>query len=296
MSELNRIHLNGLRAVETVYRLGSLQAAADALGVSPGAVSQQIIRTESQLGQPLFERTPKGLKPLDTVVPALQRMTDAFDMLASATAMARHRDDDILTVSIAPIFAARWLVHRLPDFLEKNPGIRLRFDAVDGLVSFTGSDIDAAIRYGPGGWPGVDADLLFEQDIFPVCAPALAKTLKTPADLARVPVLVDDNWHFGWETWMEPAGIADLPLRRGPSFSNASLCLDAAISGQGVALTWDILAQYALDNGQVVEPFHVRVKSGWATYFVTPQGKRLPKSVNLFRDWLKAELKLAGKG
>ncbi len=292
MNELNRIHLNGLRAVETVYRLGSLQAAADALGVSPGAVSQHLIRTEAQLGRTLFERTPKGLVPYDAALPALQRMADAFEMLSSATSMARRRDKNVLTVSVAPIFASRWLVHRLSRFARAHPDIRLRMDASIRLASLSSGDVDAAIRVGEGNWPDTEKEFLFREEVYPVCAPALAAELKTPADLVKFPVLVDGNSVFGWDVWAKPAGLDYASLQQGPVFSDASLCMDAAIAGQGIALVWDTMAQYALKYGQLVEPFNIRATTGRSTYFVTPKGQNMPPAVAAFRRWLRDELKL----
>ena len=116
MKNLNSVHLNGLRAVEAVGRLGSLQAAADELGVTIGAVSQQVIKSEAQLGRPLFERTPKGMTVTETGASILARLREGFQALSAAVALAQHRDDNILTISVAPVFAARWLVYRLDRF------------------------------------------------------------------------------------------------------------------------------------------------------------------------------------
>ena len=292
MNELNRIHLNGLRAVEAVFRLGSLQAAADALGVSPGAVSQQVIRTEGQLGRALFERKPKGLVPVDAALPALERLTEGFDILSAATGLARRRDDNVLTVSVAPIFASRWLVHRLSDFSRRFPDIRLRMDASLHLVSLSAGDIEVAIRVGLGNWSDTDAEFLVREDVFPVCAPALAAELHAPQDLYRLPILIDQNSYFGWDAWTRPAGLDHTALRHGAVYSDDSLCLDAAIGGQGVALVWNTMARFALENGQVVEPFNIRAPTGRATYFVTPKGHRLSPAARVFKRWLREQLGL----
>ena len=112
MKSLNQVHLNGLRAVEAVARLGSLQAAAEELGVSIGAVSQQVIKTEQQLGRTLFERTSRGMVPVETAAEILSRLSDGMRHLSSAVTLAKRSDDRLLTISVAPVFAARWLVHR----------------------------------------------------------------------------------------------------------------------------------------------------------------------------------------
>src|SRR4051812_19334521 len=127
--DLNAFHLNGLRAVETVARTGSLHKAADELGVSPSAVSQQIGRTEKQLGRPVFARTPAGLVPTEFGALFTARLSAGFGELARAISLARQDQSNTLVISVAPAFAARWLVPRLSRMFERHPDILLRIDA-----------------------------------------------------------------------------------------------------------------------------------------------------------------------
>lgn len=290
MDKLNIVHLNGLRAVEAVARLGSLAAAARELGVSPGAVSQQVSKTEAQIGLALFDRTPRGIVPLPAVQAFLARLTDGFATLDTALAEVRRRDDTVLTISVAPILASRWLVHRVSDFAARHPDIRLRIEADDRIAQMGRGDIDVALRVGRAGWGDADAEWLLDELVFPVCAPALAARLRKPADLLTVPVVVDGPSVFGWDVWLEPAGLGGAALNIRHVYSDGSLCLDAAISGQGVFLAWETLAQYALKSGQLVEPFSLRAPTGRATYFVTPKGRRPTPAVRAFRDWVREEL------
>ncbi|EUB95403.1 transcriptional regulator, LysR family [Rhizobium sp. CF080] len=290
MSNLNLVHLNGLRALEAVGRLGSLQAAADELGVSVGAVSQQVIKAEAQLGQPVFQRLPKGMKPVDAARPMLARLTEGFHTLSEAVAIGRRQDDALLTISVAPVFAARFLVHRLDRFSSLHPEIRLRMDATTRLADLGVDDIDLGIRVGPGTWPGVDAELLIEQTVFPVCSPALAEKLKEPKDILKLPAIIDGPSMFSWEIWLNEAGLSGAGMATRHVFNDASLCLDATIAGQGVMLAWHTLATYALEQGRLVEPFSIRAHTGMGHYLVTRAGARLPAKVRAFRDWLKTEL------
>ncbi|CAN7211686.1 LysR substrate-binding domain-containing protein [Neorhizobium sp. LjRoot104] len=290
MSNLNLVHLNGLRALEAVGRLGSLQAAADELGVSVGAVSQQVIKAEAQLGQPVFQRLPKGMMPVDAARPMLARLTEGFHALSQAVAIGRRRDDALLTISVAPVFAARFLVHRLDRFSSLHPEIRLRMDATTRLADLGVDDIDLGIRVGPGIWPGVDAELLIEQTVFPVCSPALAEKLKEPKDILKLPAIIDGPSMFSWEIWLNEAGLSGAGMATRHVFNDASLCLDATIAGQGVMLAWHTLATYALEQGRLVEPFSIRAHTGMGHYLVTRAGARLPAKVRAFRDWLKTEL------
>ncbi|MEN3146928.1 LysR substrate-binding domain-containing protein [Neorhizobium sp. IRAMC:178] len=290
MSNLNLVHLNGLRALEAVGRLGSLQAAADELGVSIGAVSQQVIKAEAQLGQPVFQRLPKGMTPVDSARPMLARLSEGFHALSEAVAIGRRHDDALLTISVAPVFAARFLVHRLDRFSSLHPEIRLRIDATTRLADLGVDDIDLGIRVGPGTWPGVDAELLIEQTVFPVCSPALAEKLKEPKDILKLPAIIDGPSMFSWEIWLNEAGLSGAGMATRHVFNDASLCLDATIAGQGVMLAWHTLATYALEQGRLVEPFAIRAHTGMGHYLVTRAGARVPAKVRAFRDWLKTEL------
>jgi len=290
MRNLNLVHLNGLRALEAVGRLGALQAAADELGVTVGAVSQQVIKAEEQLGRAIFERTARGLRPTAFGAPFLTRLSDGFRQLSEAVATTRRRDDAILTISVAPIFASRWLIHRIDRFTAAHQDIGLRIEATMALVDLARSDVDLAIRVGPGGWPGVSAEFLLPQVVFPVCAPALAERIATPQDLSAQPAVVDGNDAFTWERWLDAAGF-DVPAPKARHvFSDASLCLDAALAGQGVLLAYPVLASWALKEGRLVAPFPIRVETGMRYYFVTAPGVPEPRKVTLFKRWLREAL------
>lgn len=279
MRNLNLVHLNGLRAVEAVGRLGSLQAAADELGVSIGAVSQQVIKTEQQLGHQLFERQPKGMVPTPLGEDALPRLAEAFRLLSATVSSLQCRNDNVLTISVAPVFAARWLVPRLGDFTTRYPDISIRLDANPLIVDPTGTDIDLCIRVGKGKWPGARAELLLPQWVFPVCTPALAATIREPADILSQPAIIDGKAMFEWDLWLSSVGLGGSQVRTGHVFSEASLCLDATIAGQGIMLAWQIIASHAIRTGQLVAPFGLGVPTGDGHYFVTSQGARpIPKT------------------
>lgn len=290
MRNLNLVHLNGLRALEAVGRLGSLQAAAEELGVTVGAVSQQIIKAEDQLGRAIFDRTSRGLQHTAFGKPFLARLSAGFGQLSEAVATTRRRDDAILTISVAPIFASRWLIHRIDRFAAAHPDISLRIEASTALVDLARSDVDLCIRVGPGTWPDVAAEFLVPQVVFPVCAPALAEGIRTPQDLSEQPAVIDGHDAFTWERWLKRAGF-DVPAPKARHvFSDASLCLDAALAGQGVLLAYPVLASWALKEGRLVAPFPIRVETGMGYYFVTAPGVPEPRKVSLFKRWLRGAL------
>ena len=168
--------------------------------------------------------------------PVLLALDEGFARLSAAVSIASRKDDTILTISVAPVFAARWLVCRLDRFAERHPDIKLRLDATTNLVNPALCDVDIGIRVGTGKWPDVKAELLLEQEVFPVCSPEMAAKLKEPADILELPAIIDGHAMFTWEVWMREAGLSGATLSTRHVFNDASLCLDAAIAGQGVML------------------------------------------------------------
>ncbi|HEX9858718.1 MAG TPA: LysR substrate-binding domain-containing protein [Paracoccaceae bacterium] len=290
MKPLNLTHLNGLRAVEAVARLGSLRAAAAELGVTVGAVSQQIARTEAALRQPLFLRSVEGMTPTakgEDIVPLLRA---GFAQIAAAVARIDPARENVLTVSVAPILASRWLVWALPDFTGSHPDIRLRIDASTALVDPNLSDVDLCIRVGRGDWPGVRAERLFTHRAGPVCHPDLARRITRPEDLAQVPIIREPHPMFSWDVWLGPLGLSSEILGAGPEFSDSSLCLDAAISGAGVFLAFEVVAAEALARGSLVTLPPGQVETGMAYWLVSAKDRAPTAAHTAFRRWLKARL------
>ncbi len=290
MAGLSAVHLNGLRAVEAVARCGSLLKAAEELGVSPSAVSQQVGRTERQMGRPLFERTRDGLAPTELGALVAARLSAGFRELAQAVALADDSAANTLVVAVAPAFASRWLVPRLSRLYARHPELVLRIDAATRLVDFQRSDIDLAIRMGDGHWPGARAELLLAQDVFPVCAPAVAERLKTVASLADAWALRDESSLFTWENWFDSVGASPVALLPGASFTDPILCVEAAVAGQGVMLAWQLLVADALADGRLVAPFGIHGRSGLGYYLASAAGKQASKKFLAFKRWIADEV------
>jgi DNA-binding transcriptional LysR family regulator len=290
MDNLLRYQLGALRAVETVGRLGSLARAAAALGVTVGAVSQQVHNAEQQLGRPIFVRTPKGLIPTPSGERLLAGLTSGFREISRAVAIAEARADHVLTVTVAPVFAAKWLVPRLKRFHDARPDLQIRIDASVGLVDFASSDVDCGVRVGAGPWPDVRAEHLVDQCLFPACSPALAPQVREIEDLGRVPVIRDHGSSSIWDIWLAAYDRLGLALGAGPIFSDASLCLDAAIAGQGVMMAWPTLAQDAIRDGRLVSPFPKPIPTGLAYWLVMSSRRPASAKVKAFGAWIRAEL------
>lgn len=283
--------LTALRAFEAVARHLSMARAAEELHVTPAAVSQQIKLLEDQLGQPLFKRG-KALALSDAAEAALPLLTDAFDRLERAAARLRSgASDGPLVVSTPPAFAARWLVPRLEDFQSRHPEIELRLLATRRLVDFALEDVDCAVRFGDGDYPGLHVERLMAEAIIPVAAPSVAAEIASVADIARKPLL-NDEWHTGnmafpdWETWLGSQGVTpDTPLRI-KHFGESNLTIQAALSGLGVALVWRTLVEDDLRAGRLVWLLDRTIATRMAYHLVMPANRLGAAKVAAFRDWL----------
>ncbi len=291
--------LNALRAFEAAARHLSLSKAAEELSVTPAAISHQIRTLEDHLGVALFRRDGRALLLTDAGQACLPGIREGFDRLASAIdeidslGMA-----GVLTVSVAPSFAAKWLLPRLDRFQVKHPEIDVRVSASMQLTDFSRDDVDMAIRYGGGRYPDLVVERLLEESVFPVCSPGLLKdkgALENPEGLRHHTLLHDDSPDNDescptWEMWLKAAGVTGLDASRGPRFNQSSLVIEAAMLGRGVALAKATLATADLAEGRLVKPFEVSAPVHFAYYVVCPKAKlNLPK-VALFRDWLRLEV------
>lgn len=245
--------LNGLRAFEMAGRLLNFRAAADELGVTQGAVAQQVRQLETLLGVPLFERLPKGLAFTSAGRSYHVNVAAAFEALRSATDQLKPEPGKVL-VSVTPTFAAKWLIPNLPDFSAKHPDIDLRILATEKVSSFYGDGIDLAVRQGkPPFGASLDAHLLFRQEVIAVAAPSLVyeHTLPvSPQAMSSIPKLHDSH-----DLWPEFLGLLNIEERegRGLRLSQTSLAVDAALFGQGVALVSRFLVAAELEAKRLVQ-------------------------------------------
>src|SRR5215467_10223332 len=217
-------HLNGIRAFEAAARHMSFAKAAEELSVTPAAVSQQIKALEDYLGIALFKRTKRALFLTDTAQAVLPAAREGFDLLASVLTRARASGErDQLVVSVTPSLAAKWLMPRLERFIAQHPAIDMRIDTNSRLVDFARENVDVAVRYGGGDWPGLEVTPLMKELIFPVCSPKLQAgrhPLRTIEDLRHHTLIHDGSLPEGsafpsWAVWLEAAGAPGIDTRRG---------------------------------------------------------------------------------
>ena len=286
--------LNGLRAFEAAARHLSFTRAASELNVTQTAISHQIRRLEQELGIRLFMRQNRALALTPEARDYLPGVRAAFNDLRLATDRLRRKDDGhVLTVSTLASLAAKWLLPRLANFKEAHPGIDVRITTTTAMVDFRSGDVDAAIRYGRGHWPGVRADWLMADELFPVCSPALLKAdkpLRSPADLAHHALLhTSGGYDDDWRLWLTAAGLpADISKQPGLSFDLILLTVQAAIDGSGVAMGRTSYVEADIAKGRLVVPFKIALPADAGFYLVSPEAKADPPKLAAFRQWLKA--------
>ncbi|MDX3971321.1 MAG: transcriptional regulator GcvA [Bradyrhizobium sp.] len=286
--------LNGLRAFEAAARHLSFTLAASELNVTQTAISHQIRRLEEELGIRLFIRQNRALALTPEARDYLPGVRAAFNDLRLATdRLLRKEDDKVLTVSTLASLAAKWLLPRLTDFQEQHPGIDVRITTSTSLVDFQRDNVDAAIRYGRGQWPGVRADWLMADELFPVCSPSLLrgdKPLRRPEDLRNHPLLHTSNANSDdWRLWLTAAGLpVDIARQPGITFDMIFMTIQAAIDGIGVAMGRTSYVQDDIAKGRLVVPFKIALPADAGFYLVAPEGRREPPKLAAFRQWIVA--------
>jgi LysR family transcriptional regulator, glycine cleavage system transcriptional activator len=295
--------LRSLRAFDAAARHLSFTRAADDMGVTPAAISNQIKEMEDQLGFELFIRTSRSMRLTKEGEILRIAATESLETLAKALhRIKRLENRNQIRVSSTPSVAAKWLVPRLDGFLSAFPSADVRIDVSNTLVDFERDDVDVAIRFGAGKYPGLRTDPLFQDSLSPVCSPSLItkdKPLEVPRDLLRH-TLIHLDWQASgspwpnWRMWMQAAGIKEFDDKRGLHFGQTSLTIQAAIDGQGVALGDSNLVADDLAAGRLVKPFELSLKApdSFSYFVITRLNTDEAPLVNAFRDWCLAEAEI----
>lgn len=281
------IPLNALRTFEAVASRLSFSRGADALNVSPAAVSSQIRALEQRLNQPLFLRhgrqvtlTEAGNKLLPGVQRGLAELRQAVEVVT------QDSSEGVLNISMMPSFLQKWLMPRLVGFYSAEPNIDLRINADNANVDFDHSDMHAAVRFGNGNWPGLKVLKLADDWILPVCSQQLldeSDPINSIEDLQKRDLLFLES--DMWDPWFRQMGNSTRDSRWSKLNDSISVLM-AAEQGEGIALSrWSLVAR-DIEAGRLVRPIDAVVKADWSSYFVAPQHYfDLPK-VAAFRDWL----------
>lgn len=266
--------LNALRAFEAAARCESFTKAADELGVTAGAVTQQIRQLEGWLGFPLFRRLAQGVELTQAAREALPKLSRGFDLLGHAVQDLRaSHEGRALTIAALPCIAQLWLSPRLKAVQTAFPGLQISVSAMEQAPDPRREPHDLALFYLPPELTPADTLTLGADTLLPVCAPMLAARIEGLDDLRNVPLLHDAVWREDWRRWLAFAGgVGKVDPTRGPSFSLYSLALDAALAGSGVLMGRMSLIEPHLRAGRLVAPFPQAMPTGDALTLVLNAG------------------------
>jgi LysR family glycine cleavage system transcriptional activator len=287
-----------LRAFEAAARHESFRRAAEELHVTPAAVSQQMRALEDVLGTALFERHARGLSLTVAGRGYRAEVAHALAAIDRATErLVRPGGEGVLRVAVPPSFATHWLLPRLPRFRDRHPGIDLRLLADARLADLRGGEADLAVRFGPGRWPGLPAELLMADEAFPACSPALlrgASAPRRPAELRAHPLLHDaglgpDEPSLAWTAWLDGAPAEGSMIH----LPDAATVLQAALLGHGIALVRRSLAAAYLDTGALLRLTDRTLRTEYAHWLVAPPARLEEPRPAAFAQWLREE---AGAG
>ncbi|HDR9482140.1 TPA: transcriptional regulator GcvA [Burkholderia aenigmatica] len=285
--------LQALRTFVEVGQRGSIKAAAEALHVTSGAVSQQIRLLEDRLGMVLFTRERQGLRLTEAGASVHPSLLEAFAQIDKAVdRLEAIKGRHTLTVSTVATFAASWLVPRLGRFNERHPQIEVRVEATSALTDMRRDRVDVALRHGLGNYPGLEVTRLMAPVLVPVACPGLvadSHAVKEPGDCLNYPLLHDCD-RADWPLWFAAHGVTDDPrAERGTAFEDDYLLIRAAEAGQGLALVPQEYAREEIAAGRLVQVLDKPWPARFAYYLVTLPGAMQRPEVKAFANWIEEE-------
>ncbi|SHH64895.1 transcriptional regulator GcvA [Pollutimonas bauzanensis] len=290
--------LNPLRAFEVAARLLSFTKAGEELFVTPSAVSHQIKVLEDSLGVALFIRQAKSLVLTSAGQAYLPEVQRAFKQIAAATQRLHTHHLSVLKINTPPTFAVKWLIPRMARFMAANPTIDLKVSTSAQIVDFSREDLDLAIHYGRGVYPGMHTEQCLSVEVFPVCSPALMQgphPLHHPEDLKFHTLLHDDSTYTDasnpdWAMWLKHVGATDIDATRGPSFWPSHLVINAALDGLGVALAKKNWVTNELAQGKLIRPFEASIPVEFGYFIAYPEERGDDPRISTFVNWVRSEV------
>lgn len=281
--------LSLLAAFEAAARTGSVTTAARELDLTQSAVSRQIKALESQLGVELFVRERQTIRLTMAGDAYAREIREALRRISTASLNLRaNPDGGTLTLAVLPTFGSRWLMPRLPQFLEQHRGMSINLVTRLSPFDFKLNSIDAAIHFGAANWPGADLTPLMREQVFPACSPAFRSRhrLQAPADFLQVPLLHLTSRPDAWERWLIDRDVPE-PTVHGMLFDQFSAAAQAAVTGLGVALLPRFLFEGELRRGELVEAIPGGEAESSGRYFLACPTERLAyPPLAAFREWI----------
>ncbi|MEL7214725.1 MAG: LysR substrate-binding domain-containing protein [Pseudomonadota bacterium] len=284
--------LAALRAFEAAARHGSFTRAAQELHMSQASVSYQVKLLEERLGLTLFLRRPRQVTLTEDGTRLARPTIDAFDRLRAAYLSPAGAVEGTLSVSTPPSFASNWLAARIGRFQLAHPDLAVKVSVDNRKVAFGREEIDVAVRYGTGEWPGLEAHKVMEVGFTPMMSPALLATLPQPVTLdtlLALPLLSPDDPY--WKGWLRAMGEPEdrLAGRVGADLGSQSLEGPAVMAGQAVAMLSPQFFARELEMGLIAQPFDTVATDRNALWLIYPESRRRVPKIAAFRKWLLEE-------
>ena len=285
---MSKAPLHALQGFVSAARTRNLSRAAETMNLTVSALSHQMRALEERLGLTLLVRGPRGISLTAEGERLFEAVAPQLDAIERALKPARVRNQDALTLTMMPRVASAWLVPRLPRFVAAHPYLQLNIQSTVELVDFERDGVDAALRFGPGTWPGLQAEHLFDEWIQPVASPELIERVgwTGAGELAELPLLGASGGR--WAAWFAQFG-GDPPRRYVANFTDSEALLRAAMEGLGVALAPLMLSGPMLEQGKLVPLLEQRQRSNFAHYLVYPARANQGTALRAFRTWVKEE-------
>ncbi|MDQ0561911.1 LysR family glycine cleavage system transcriptional activator [Rhizobium mesoamericanum] len=274
-----------------------MTGAAEELHLTHGAVSRQIKALEVHLGVPLFRRLTRKIELTEEGASFFSTVTRLLSELAREAEFIQSRNDTKrLVVSCGVSFASKWLTPRLHRLMGRYPDLDVHLEVTDTWVDFTRSQVEVALRYGAGVYPGATAERIMNETVSPVCAPSYLERvggLSNPTDLDKCQLIHEIGMTATWERWFALVGLS-YSKTRGPGYSHGSMSIEAAIRGEGVALGRSVLVAEDLAQGRLVALFpNAKLDVEWGYDVVYRTGNGDHPKVRAFRNWIADEVKAA---
>lgn len=287
--------LNSLRAFEAAARHMSFSKAANELNVTPGAISQQIKLLESFLSLTLFRRLNRQILLTESGQILLPKLSEAFDMLGNAIqSINTYDENEPLTITAPPAFISKWLIPKLCDFNQIHPEIDVRIDSSTRVIDFEHEKMDVGIRFSLEQDKSLDSSHLLSLEVIAVCSPDLVNNepaLHQPSDLVHHTLLnyggpMEDNTWPDWTMWLSTMEIEGVDPSHAILFNQSEMMLQAAIEGQGVALTSSVVAENDIQTGRLVQPFKHSMPIHFSYFLVSSHQNAKLKRVKAFKNWI----------
>ena len=284
-----RALLAPLRAFDMVCRLKGVTRAAETLGVTPGAISQQLRRLEDTIGVALHRKDGRELQLTESGKELARHVSQAFDKLEMAvTEVAQNSRGGRLRVKMLPTIAIKWFVPRLAGFYAAYPEMNIDIATIGNLHEIDLGQADFIVRHGLGDWPDVHFELIFCDELIAVCSPEIAKRISEPKDLLQETILHSTIRPATWSIWSQSVALKTNVPKKELFLANGALCLEAAADGLGITIIQKQYVQDDIARGRLTAPLTHVATTDEAYYLICDLSNAHLPTFQAFRKWVRS--------